>query len=487
MKKFPFLMSLCISVVVCGVGVVQSPAQSFTRLVKLNGTDGEGPSYGSLVQGLDGNFYGTTNLGGANNGGEVFKITPNGKVTTIYSFCPGVGCLDGSLPSDALFQAFDGDFYGTTSEGGASNDGTIFKLTPGGTLTTLHDFCSEANCADGAVPYSGLVQGINGSLYGATTDAVAGISGTVFEITASGQLTTLYTFCALSNCLDGVGASAALIMGSDGSFYGVTGSGGSKKAGTIFRITADGKLTTLHSFRKTDGEYPNTLVQAVDGTFYGTTEYGGNNNKGVIFKLTRSGQFSVLYNLCSLANCADGASSSAPLVAGTDGNLYGTTTFGGVSVVNGQIFAGYGTVFQITPAGQFTTLHTFCSLGGDCADGAYPLDGLTQGTDGNFYGTTYGLAQCPGNCGTVFKFSMGLAPFVEVSPAFGEVGRAVHVLGNNLTAATSVSFNGVKARFKVAANSFIVATVPSGASSGKIEVTTPSGTLSSNAAFQVIP
>jgi hypothetical protein len=126
-------------------------------------------------------------------------------------------------------------------------------------------------------------------------------------------------------------------------------------------------------------------------------------------------------------------------------------------------------------------------LGGDCADGAYPLDGLTQGTDGNFYGTTYGLPQCPGNCGTVFKFSMGLVPFVEASPAFGEVGHAVHILGNNLTGATSVSFNGIKARFKVAANSFIMATVPSGASSGKIEVTTPSGRRSSNAAFQVIP
>ena len=486
MKKSLWNRTFCLVFAVSIAAAMPSHAQTFTRLVKLNGTNGEGPTYGSLIQGIDGNFYGTTNLGGANNGGEVFKITSNGKVTGIYNFCPGVGCLDGSLPSDELFQAFDGDFYGTTSEGGASNDGTVFKLTPGGALTNLHDFCSEANCADGAVPYSGLVQGINGNFYGATTDAVAGVSGTVFEISASGQLTTLYTFCALSNCLDGVGASAALIMGSDGSFYGVTGSGGSQKAGTIFRITANGKLTTLHSFRKTDGEYPNTLVQAVDGTFYGTSEYGGNNNKGVIFKLTLSGQFSVLYSFCSLANCADGATSSAPLVEGTDGNLYGTTTFGGTSVVNGQIFAGYGTVFQITPAGQFTTLHTFCSLGGDCADGAYPLDGLTQGTDGNFYGTTYGLPQCPGNCGTVFKLSMGLAPFVGASPAFGRVGQAVHILGNNLNGATSVAFNGVPATFKVGANSFITATVPRGATSGRVEVTTADGTLSSNAAFEVI-
>jgi uncharacterized repeat protein (TIGR03803 family) len=486
MRKFSFLTSLCVSVAFCVVGVVQSPAQSFTRLFKFDGANGEAPYRESLIQGLDGNFYGTTYLGGANNGGEVFRITPNGNLTMIYSFCPGAGCLDGSLPSDTLLQTFDGNLYGTTSEGGASNYGTVFKLTPSGVLTTLHEFCSEANCADGVVPVFGLTQGINGNFYGATTTEVAGISGTIFEITSSGQLTTLYTFCALSNCLDGAGSGGALILGTDGNFYGVTGSGGAQKVGTIFRITAGGKLTTLHSFHKTDGELPNTLLQAADGSLYGTTEYGGINQEGVIFKLTPSGQFSVLHNFCSVMNCVDGATSQAPLVEGTDGNLYGVTTFGGVAKLNGQIFSGYGTVFQITPAGQFTVLHTFCTLGGNCADGAYPADGLTQGTDGNFYGTTYGL-DCSGNCGTVFKLSMGLARFVEASPAFGRVGHGVHILGNNLSGATSVTFNGKPARFRVGADSFITAVVPSGASSGKIEVTTPNGTLSSNTVFQVIP
>jgi len=243
------------------------------------------------------------------------------------------------------------------------------------------------------------------------------IYGTVFEMSQMGQLTTLYTFSAKP-----IASMAPAAPGDVGNFYGVTGSGGSKKVGTIFRVTADGKLTTLHSFHKTDGEFPNTLLQAADGSLYGTTEYGGVNGMGVIFKLTQSGQFSVLHNFCSVMNCVDGATSQAPLVEGTDENLYGVTTFGGVTEVNGQLFSGYGTVFQITPAGQFTVLHTFCTLGGDCADGAYPQDGLTQGTDGNFYGTTYGFSQCPGNCGTVFKMSMGLAPFVEASPAFGRVG-----------------------------------------------------------------
>lgn len=488
MKKSLSAKTLCFVFALWVAAAIPSYAQTFARLTKFNGVNGDGPAYGSLIQGLDGNFYGTTYLGGANNGGEVFKITPIGKVTTVYSFCPGVGCPDGSLPNDGLLQTFDGSLYGTTSEGGGASDyGTVFRLAPGGALTTLHDFCSEANCADGVVPYFGLIQGTDGNLYGATTTAVAGISGTVFEISATGQLSTLYTFCALSNCLDGAGASGALILGTDGNFYGVTGNGGSQKAGTIFRITPVGNLTTLHSFRKTDGASPNALMQATDGNLYGTASYGGINNKGVIFKLSQSGQFSVLYNFCSLMFCADGATPNAPLFEGTDGNFYGTTTFGGVNQVNGQLFGGYGTVFQITPSGQFTILHTFCPGGGDCADGAYPLDGLTQGTDGNFYATTAGLAQCPGNCGTIFKLSMALPPFVAPTPAFGRVGHPVHILGNNLAGTTSVTFNGVPAIFKVGANSFITATVPSGATSGKIEVTTSSGILSSNRVFEVIP
>lgn len=486
MKKTLYAKAFCFVFAVCVAGAMPSSAQTFSRLTKFSGTNGQEPTYGSLMQGLDGNFYGTTYLGGANNGGEVFKITPNGKVTTIYSFCPGVGCADGSLPNDGLLQGFDGSLYGTTSEGGPSDYGTVFKLSPSGALTTLHDFCSEMNCADGVVPYFGLIQGIKGNLYGATTTAVAGINGTVFDITPTGQLTTLYTFCALSNCLDGGGASGALILDTNGSFYGVTGNGGPKKVGTIFRITVDGDLTTLHTFDDTDGAYPNTLMAATDGNLYGTASYGGINNKGVIFKLTRSGQFSVLYNFCSLMFCADGATPYAPLVEGTDGNFYGTTTFGGVNRLNGQLFGGYGTVFQISPAGQLTTLHMFCGGGGDCADGAFPLDGLTQGTDGSFYATTAGLSGCPGNCGTVFKLSMGLPPFVSASPAFGRVGQEVHILGNNLVGATSVTFSGVPAKFKVGANSFITATVPNGANSGKVDVTTPNGSLSSNTVFEVI-
>jgi uncharacterized repeat protein (TIGR03803 family) len=171
---------------------------------------------------------------------------------------------------------------------------------------------------------------------------------------------------------------------------------------------------------------------------------------------------------------------------GTDGNFYGTTTFGGLSRIN-EFALGFGTVYQITPTGQFTTLHTFCAAGGDCADGAYPEAGLTQGTDGNFYGLTYGRLTCPGNCGTVFKLSMGLAPFVEASQDFSPIGHSVNILGNNLTGTTCVKFNGVPAMFKVLSNTLIRATVPTDATTGRIEVTTPAGALSSNTDFHVLP
>jgi uncharacterized repeat protein (TIGR03803 family) len=312
------------------------------------------------------------------------------------------------------------------------------------------------------------------------------IYGSVFEMSQIGQLTTLYTFCAKINCIDGSSGARGLTLAANGEFYGVTGDGGPHTAGTIFKITPEGEFRTLHAFDRNDGATPNTLIQATNGSLYGTTLGGGINNSGVIFELTPEGQFQVLYNFCSQVNCSDGANPYAPLMEGTDGNFYGTTTFGGVSRINGFAL-GFGTVYQITPTGQFTTLHTFCTGGGDCADGAYPEAGLTQGTDGNLYGLTYGRLMCPGNCGTVFKLSMGLAPFVEAGQDFGSVGHSVNILGNHLTGTTCVRFNGVSATFKVLSSTLIRATVPNDATTGRIEVTTPAGALSSNTDFHVLP
>jgi uncharacterized repeat protein (TIGR03803 family) len=301
-------------------------------------------------------------------------------LTTLHRF----DYTDGAYPN-ALVQGTDGNFYGTTNQGGAGRGrGTVFKITPRGMLTTLYNFCSQGGsyCTDGAYPNAGLVQAANGNFYGAT--AYGGATG--------------------GTCYEG--------------------------CGTVFKITPGGALTTLHSFDGMDGAYPYAgLIQATDGNFYGTTFYGGANN----------------------------------------------------SCVNGY---GCGTVFSITPSGTLKTLYDFCGQS-RCADGDEPAAGLVQGTNGNFYGTT-SQAEANGNAdGTVFSLSVGLGPFVETQPTSGEVGKAIKILGTNLTGATSVTFNGTAAAFMVKSKSEIIATVPLGATTGKVRVTFPRGTRSSNVPFRV--
>ena len=165
--KFCSLNGACTALLLCATAT-GLPAQTFTTLASFNGTNGNGP-LAPLVQGTDGNFYGTTNAGGANSRGTVFKITPGGTLTTLYSFCSQTNCPDGDRPYAGLIQASDGNFYGTTRLGGASIYGTIFKITPGGTLTTLYNFCSQSFCDDGMAPEAGLIQASDGNFYGTTS------------------------------------------------------------------------------------------------------------------------------------------------------------------------------------------------------------------------------------------------------------------------------------------------------------------------------
>jgi uncharacterized repeat protein (TIGR03803 family) len=210
------------------------------------------------------------------------------------------------------------------------------------------------------------------------------------------------------------------------------------------------------------------LVQATDGDLYGTTTYGGANGFGTVFKITPTGTLTTLHSFDN----TDGAEPWAALVQGSDGNFYGTTETGGPG--------GWGTIFQITPAGTLTTLHDFQGT-----DGFSPVGGLVQHTDGNFYGAaSSGGAH---NHGTAYKLSLGLAPFVRTVPAFAKVGASVAVLGTDLTSPISVTFNGTPAAIAAVSPSAVIATVPAGATTGMVQVTTPSGTLSSNTAFQVLP
>ncbi|MGA2136564.1 MAG: choice-of-anchor tandem repeat GloVer-containing protein [Bryobacteraceae bacterium] len=323
-------------------------------------TDGENP-YEGLVQASSGELYGTTYGGGANHLGTVFKITLSGTLTTLYSFCSQSGCTDGEYPKGALVEAPNGEFYGTTSQGGANDgSGTVFKITPNGTLKTLYSFCAESGCADGKAP-GGLVQAADGNFYGTTATGGAserGCCGTVFTITPSGTLTTLHSFCAASSCADGAAPVGGLIQASTGDFYGTTQDAGGDALGTVFKITPGGELTTLHRFcfQKTgctDGSYPNAgLVQGADGNFYGTTSFGGAcaypSGCGTIFQIAPSGALTTLHSFCSESNCADGEIPAAALVQAANGDLYGTTNFGGAGIDRCSSGNGCGTVFSLS-------------------------------------------------------------------------------------------------------------------------------------------
>jgi uncharacterized repeat protein (TIGR03803 family) len=504
MSKFNWGMRVCGVLLLWAAAAVGLPAQTparaptvnFTTLHSFDGIDGANPT-GALVQATDGNFYGTTNLGGGrgatftcpfippNGCGTVFKITPSGVLTSLFRF----DYTDGFAPLAGLVQDTNGKFYGTASAGGAHGYGTVFKITSNDTLTTLHN----SGRRDGANPFAPLVQATNGTFYGTTNAGGANNNkGTVFKITPSGTLTTLYSFCPRpqNGCPDGSRPFlAGLIQATDGNLYGTTFNGGANDDyGTVFKITPSGTLTRLHSFDGTDGAWPQGgLVQDTDGNFYGTTTARGTNNDGTVFKITPRGKLTTLHNF----DGTDGLGPEAVLVQGTDGNFYGTTFYGGAQGACSSQF-GCGTLFKITPSGNLTTLYNFCSQSG-CTDGAWPQGGLVQGTDGNFYGTTGGGANqscsnsnfyVPG-CGTVFSLSVGLGPFVETNPTSGKVGKAVKILGSNLTGATSVTFNGTAATFTVKSKSEITTTVPTGATTGTVQVVTPGGTLSSNVPFRV--
>jgi uncharacterized repeat protein (TIGR03803 family) len=463
----------CAVLVLCIASGITLAAQTFTGLYGFKGADGAFP-YAGLVQGADGNLYGTTTGGGAHGSGNVFRITPSGKLTSLYDFCAQPNCPDGQYPVSTLVMGADGDFYGATQNGGVYGlyNGTIFKISPSGVLTTLHSF----DVVDGLNPYGTLLFASDGNLYGTTNQGgictSGGGCGTVFSISPSGTFTTLYNFCLQTGCPDGEFPVGGLIEGSDGNIYGTTNAGGrllcnGGGCGTIFRITKSGVLTTLHFFSKTDGAYPSpALIEAHRGVFYGSTAGGGATGNGTVFAMTWGGKVTTLYSF----NGTDGGGPFV-LTAGTDGNFYGTTLGGGRH--------NQGTLYKITPYGTLTTLHVFAGTF------YYYFGALTQYTNGTFFGTTYFGG--PANDGTIYNLSVGLKAFVKLQPSTGNVGGTVSILGSNLSGATSVLFNGTPAPFQIVSNTLITATVPAGASSGEVKVMGSPVGLRSNVPFFVTP
>jgi uncharacterized repeat protein (TIGR03803 family) len=376
-----------------------------TTLVSFDGTNGHYPTQGLLLA-SDGNFYGTTPSYGADNG-TVFRITPTGALTTIYRFS---GLADEGNPLAALIQGSDGNLYGTTAGGLPNEYGTVFKLTLDGTLTTLFVFTYDSTTAtwpNGNAPEAALVEGPDGNFYGTTAgggrpNGGSSALGTIFKMSPAGDLLgsfPVYGFLDISI------PNAPLVLGTDGAFYSTSyQSGGVVGAGAVYQFSAAGVVTVLHGFNDTpDGGTPNGgLVLGSDGNFYGTTEYGGTSHLGTAYRISQGGTYE---ELISFDN-SNGAQPFGQMIQATDGNFYGTTVGGG-SLSN-------GTVFQLTPAGVLTTVYNFTYSG---SDGAQPKGTLVQGADKRLYGTTQ--AGGLNGLGTVFALDLNLptpTPTPQPSP-----------------------------------------------------------------------
>ena len=368
--------------------------------------------YAPLIEATDGHFYGTTSQGGAENAGTVFRMSPDGVVTVVYTFTGGP---DGAYPYAGVVQAADGNFYGTTLQGGDFNAGTVFRLTAGGALSVVHAFTGGG---DGAYPSGNVIQAVDGNFYGTTSQGGAFNAGTVFQLAPDGTVTTVNAF---TGGADGAYPVAGLIQAADGSFLGTTLQGGAAGAGVVFQLAAAGTVTVLHAFTgDADGGYPYAgIIQASDGNFYGTTLLGGASGAGIVFQLMADGTFNVLHAFAG----ADGAYPYAGVIQSSDGIFYGTTAQGGQSEA--------GVVFEVTSAGSFTTTYAF--TGGD--DGANPTAALLIGADGNFYGTTDAGGALGG--GTVFRFKSAVLPTITWNPP-APIAYGTRLTATQLNATASV-------------------------------------------------
>ena len=367
--------ALVIAISLGSLALQSAQAQTETLLhsFQSNGKDGTQPRAG-LVRDTKGNLYGTTTSGGTYNNGTVFQLTPSGSEKILHNFNHNTG--DGMSPLAGLIRDTQGNLYGTTVGGGAYLGGTVFELTPSGKETVLHSF--DDVTTDGFGPVASLVRDAQGNLYGMTPSGGPSSGGIVFEVTPSGTETILHSFDD-SNSTNGYGPEAGLIMDASGNFYGTTQAGGTEGAlsyGTAFEMTPSGTETVLHTFGiGTDGSNVWAgLVRDAKGNLYGTTYQGGTYGNGTVFEVTPSGTETVLHSFNN--DGTDGYGPMAGLVIDASGNLYGTTEFGGTYT--------YGTVFEITPSGTETILHSF----GAGTDGRNPVAGLVLDTQGNLYGTT---------------------------------------------------------------------------------------------------
>jgi uncharacterized repeat protein (TIGR03803 family) len=364
----------------------------FRILHTFTGGPGDGAQpFGNVVEGVDGTLYGATAFGGATDQGAVFRINKDGTgYRMISSFAAN---WDGMNPYAGLSRGTDGSLYGMTQFGGNRDFGTVFELSEAATKhRVLHHF---ANGGDGAAPYSPLLEASDGSFFGTSWDGGSTNLGAVFRISRDGSgYRVVHSFGA---GVDGRSPYGALFQASDGAIYGTTVAGGPARLGTVFRLSQDALgYRVLYNFTNVldDATQPyGGVIEGTDGALYGTATYGGTANQGAVFKLNKDGTgYRVLYRF---AGGTDGRNPYVTMARGTDGALYGTTTYGGT--------ADFGTVFRLNPDGSaYRILHQFTGTAKD-NDGNYPFAGLIEGGDGGLYGVT--VLGGATNLGTVFRLN----------------------------------------------------------------------------------
>lgn len=408
---------------------------SFSVLHTFSSSEGSVP-YGSLLQGADGRFYGNTAMGGSNNLGTVYAVTAAGALTVLHHFTGN----DGASPAGPLVAAANGTLYGVTEFGGSNDSGTVFSITPSGQFTLLYTFSAwvDGANADGIAPRGGLTLGSDGNFYGTTTRGGLNDAGTLFRITPAGVLTTLYSFSAFNSSQpDGAMPTTPLVVGADGRFYGTTAVGGTHYSGnlgpgTLFAVALDGTFSALHSFTtSTDGSSPSGLAPANGGGFYGATSSGGSNGSGTLFKATAQGDITTLYNFSAATTTAAGLQTNNEGAFPVSGVVAGNdgTLYGGTAFGG----TGSGTLFSLAPDNTLTVLHQFSTLSNSAnSDGAVVLNAPIRASDGNLYGVTaWGGSN---GVGVLYKLTMPALPTISL-----QLGSAQITSGNSTTLGWSSS------------------------------------------------
>jgi uncharacterized repeat protein (TIGR03803 family) len=468
--RFLTLFALAFAGIVAVVAVSQAQTPTVIYTFNSHTSDVINPlPVGVVVQGRDGSLYSSTAFSQTtSNKGGIFAVTPAGTESVLYDFLPS----DAGQCNAGVVLGSDGNFYGTCFAGGSGGQGIVYKVTPTGTFTILHSFTGTSG--DGAGPTAPPTQAADGNFYGVTYTGGAHNDGAVYKLTPSGTLTILYSFTAGA---DGFNPEGSLVQGTDGNLYGTTSGGGIHNFGTTFKISILGKLATLHAFSSTDGAEPvGGMIQGTDGNFYGTTYVGGTNNNGVVFKMTAGGTVTVLHSLLA---ATDGMGPQVSLVQATDGNFYGINVFGGHGGGIGGL--GLGSIFKVTAKGVFSTVYLFDNV----AVGGNPGAALVQNTNGLLYGDSF-YGPSGGGYGAFYSLNIGTSPFARLALTSGKAGDQIGIFGQGFSGSSVVKFGGVAATsITLTGTTYITATVPVGALTGKVTVTTGSTTLTSTQSFTV--